>query len=199
MLFLWRFVCVCRACRNERTKERSKTKRIVSWLVHGATQQHTFSSFPTIRLFSIFHVIYIALGLCGSPLCNRVVYFFVEATTRDIILMISCIFFLLLPALNQKQQQSDATKPILCQARSGVAVCVCIAFSDQAERNFFMLFCYSMLSSVLVWFILRMVVLWRRAFSGVQRKSQLSEKGPLKRKNNFVKNWKISFDGKTVV
>lgn len=77
-----------------------------------------------------------------APLCNRVEYSSVKATTRDIILMISCIFFSFLVALNQKQQQSDVNQAHFVASTVGVLVCVCVAFSvsDLTERNFFMLF-----------------------------------------------------------
>lgn len=134
----------------------------------------------TIRLFSIFRTMVWAFDLCCKgvlePHCATVC-FSVSGPQQGISCwMISCIFFSPLAFL---QLESNREPSPFCETR--LLVCVCVDASDPSSTSFhaFMSFCYSPLSSVLVWFILRMeVFFWRRAIwkSPLKSKIHLSEK-----------------------
>lgn len=128
------------------TKERRKTKRIVSWLVHGATAhiflllnhpplffRHSGWVWFILRWFLLhLHVYTLAFEV---PLCNRVV--FPSGNNKGYHIKWLVVFFLLQPSFESKAAAAATwTKPILWQH---TIACVCVAFSDPTERNFFML------------------------------------------------------------
>lgn len=122
------------------TKERRKTRRIVSWLVHGATAHISLLLNHPPLFFDIrvefdlycagFFFAFMLTRECSKTHC-AIVLCSPPATTRHITLTISCIF-LLQPSFELKAA-ATRTKPILWQH---TYVCVRVAFSDPTKETF---------------------------------------------------------------
>lgn len=181
------FVALC-VCIRSKAKERRKNCFMIG---RGATAQHTHSlrvSSPQSSA-SFFDIPCYGGSNCAAftntspdveaPLCNHVVYSNKGYHIEWLVVFSPSAFFQSIRTQQQLRRVNQAHFPRWCA----------LSFRDrQCKRLFYAfheVFVILKLSSVLVWFILRMAVLfWRRAISRVQRKRKKDITGLIWKKSS---------------